>query len=311
MTARISVVLPTLNAGQVLEDLLAAVSRQDGGFDTEVIAIDSGSTDGTVARLCQAGATVIGVPRTAFNHGQTRNQALAHAEGEFAVLLVQDAVPVSRGWLAALVGPLLRDEMIAGTFARQVPAARASRVTAHYLAQWVAAQPQPRIVGPLTREAFVRMSPAERHVACAFDNVCSCIRLSVWKEHPFQPTAIAEDLEWARDVLLAGHKLAYVPDAVVEHSHERPVSYELQRAYLVHQRLEALFGLATVPTVSSLIRAVAATVPANARVAAREPRGRTRAVLRGAALGVALPLGQYLGARAAREGRELLRTHGI
>jgi hypothetical protein len=89
------------------------------------------------------------------------------------------------------------------------------------------------------------------------------------------------------------------------------VSYELQRTYLVHQRLETLFGLATVPTVGSLIRAVAATVPANARVAACEPRGRTRAVLRGAALGVVLPLGQYLGARAAREGRELLRARGI
>jgi rhamnosyltransferase len=311
MTAQISIVVPTLNAGPVLDDLLAAVSSQDGGFDPEVIAIDSGSTDGTVARLRDGGATVISVPRAAFNHGQTRNQALAHARGEFAVLLVQDAVPVSRGWLGALVGPLVRDGSIAGTFARQVPAACASRITAHYLAQWVAAQSQPRVAGPLTREAFDRMSPAERHATCAFDNVCSCVRLSVWKDHPFQPTAIAEDLEWARDVLLAGHRLAYVPDAVVEHSHERPVSYELQRTYLVHQRLEALFGLATVPTVSSLIRAVAATVPLNARVAAREPHGRARAVLRGAALGIAMPLGQYLGARAAREGRELLRTRGI
>jgi glycosyltransferase involved in cell wall biosynthesis len=311
MTARISVVVPTLNAGPILDDLLDGVARQDGGFETEVIAIDSGSTDGTLARLRQRGVTVISVPRTRFNHGQTRNQALAHASGELAVLLVQDAVPVSRGWLAALIGPLLRDGSIAGTFARQIPSAHASRVTAHYLAQWVAAQTRPRVMGPLTREAFARMSPAERHAACAFDNVCSCVRLSVWKNHPFQPTAIAEDLEWAREVLLAGHALAYVPDAVVEHSHERPVSYELQRTYLVHQRLETLFGLATVPTVGSLIRAVAATVPVNARVAAREPHGRTRAVLRAAALGIALPLGQYLGARAAREGRELLRTRGI
>ena len=311
MRSPIAVVVPTLNAGPVLDDLLAAVSSQDGGFDPEVIAIDSGSTDGTLARLRQAGATVISVPRTAFNHGQTRNQALAHAGGEFAVLLVQDAVPASRDWLSALVGPLVRDRSLAGTFARQVPAAGASRVTAHYLGQWVAAQTQPRVMGPLTREGFAGMSPAERHSVCAFDNVCSCVRLSVWRDYPFQPTAIAEDLEWGRDVLLAGHRLAYVPDAVVEHSHERPVSYELQRAYLVHQRLEALFGLAIVPTVSSLLRAVAATIPVNARVAAREPHGRTRAVLRGAALGVALPLGQYLGARAAREGRELLRARGI
>jgi rhamnosyltransferase len=135
--------------------------------------------------------------------------------------------------------------------------------------------------------------------------------LSIWADRPFPTTAIAEDLEWARDVLLAGHRLAYVPEAVVEHSHDRSVTYELQRTYLVHQRLQAIFGLSTVPTVASLVRAVAATVPANARIAFREPRQRFRAVVHGAALGIAQPLGQYLGARAARDRRELLRPHGI
>jgi hypothetical protein len=36
-----------------------------------------------------------------------------------------------------------------------------------------------------------------------------------------------------------------------------------------------------------------------------------RAVLRGTALGLAQPLGQYLGARSSRHRRELLRTSGI
>jgi rhamnosyltransferase len=152
------------------------------------------------------------------------------------------------------------------------------------------------------------MSPAERHLTCAFDNVCACIRLSVWRAHPFRPTPIAEDLEWAREVLLAGHKIAYVPNAVVRHSHERSARYELQRTYLVHQRLQAMFGLSTVPTIGSLLRSVASTVPVHVRLASGEPRGRGRALLRGAALAVALPLGQYLGARSAREGRTLLRT---
>jgi hypothetical protein len=36
-----------------------------------------------------------------------------------------------------------------------------------------------------------------------------------------------------------------------------------------------------------------------------------QAIARSAALAVAFPLGQYLGARSAREGRELLKTQGI
>ena len=148
-------------------------------------------------------------------------------------------------------------------------------------------------------------------MTCAFDNVCSCLRVSVWKAHPFHRTPIAEDLEWGMAVVLSGHKLVYVPDAAVWHSHERPVHYELQRTYLVHRQLQALFGLATVPTIGSLLRSVGATMLLHARIAARERRGIGRALVKGTALAVALPLGQYLGARSAREGRELLRTRGI
>src|SRR6185436_9167074 len=106
---------------------------------------------------------------------------------------------------------------------------------------------------------------------------------------PFRPTPIAEDLEWALEVLLAGYKLAYVPDAPVWHSHERPAAYELQRTYLVHQRLQTLFGLSTVPTVGSLVRAVASSLPMHVRLAAGDRPPRTRALLRGIALAMALP----------------------
>jgi rhamnosyltransferase len=308
---RVPIVIPTRNAGTTLGAVLSAIAQQDGDVIPEIVAIDSGSTDETLTVLDESGATVVTVASDRFNHGGTRNEALQRVAGEFAVLLVQDAVPASRSWLSALIAPLQRDGAIAGTFARQVPADGASRITAHYLDQWVAARPAARTVGPLTGEDLAGMSPAERHCVCAFDNVCSCIRLSVWRDHPFRPTAIAEDLEWGRDVLLAGYKLAYVPDAVVRHSHERSVWYELQRTYLVHQRLQTLFGLTTVPTMRSLARAIATSMPINARIAAREPRGRPQAILRGAALGVAQPLGQYLGARAARENRALLHPRGI
>lgn len=308
---RIPIIIPTRNAGPDLDRVLSAIASQTGPYEREIVAIDSGSTDGTLERLQRAGARVLSVAPRQFNHGTTRNDALSHANGDYAVLLVQDAVPASTAWLTTLVQPLVDDHSIAGTFARQVPHARASRVTAHYLAQWVAAQPAARTAGPLTPEVFDQMSPSDRHVACAFDNVCSCIRLSVWNDHRFPATPIGEDLEWARDVLLAGYRLSYVPGAVVEHSHERSVAYELQRTYLVHQRLKTLFGLTTVPTIGSLVRSIAATVPINASMAAHEPYGRGRAVLRAAALGIAQPVGQYLGARSAREGRELLRANGI
>jgi rhamnosyltransferase len=312
MTApAVSVVIPTFNAGTRLDEVLDAVQAQDGQCACDIIAVDSGSTDGTVERLRRRGARVVEVSPASFNHGDTRNTGLAVAAGELAVLLVQDAVPASAGWLAALIEPLLADPLVGGSFARQLPAPGASRLTVHHLSRWVAAQPTPRKVGPLCREDLARMTPAERHATCAFDNVCACVRLSVWRSHPFRRAAIAEDLEWGREVLLAGHKLAYAPGAAVWHSHERPVSYELQRTYLVHQRLHTLFGLETIPTVPALVRAVGMSIADHVQLAAGEDHGRLKALLRGAALGVAWPLGQYLGARSSRDGRTWMRTGRI
>lgn len=311
MTTRVSIVVPTRDGGDTLRRLLEAIGGQQGGFDIELIAADSGSTDGTLELLRRHRATIVAIPPGEFNHGVSRNAALARATGEFAVVIVQDAVPVDADWLAELVRPLGPNPSIAGTFARQQPWPDASRVTVHYAETWAAAAPQPRTVGPLTREALVSLNPAERHRLCAFDNVCACIRMSVWRQHPFRMTPIAEDLEWALEVLLAGYQLAYTPAARVWHSHDRSVRYELQRTYLVHQRLQLLFGLSTVPTVGALIRAVGTTMPLHARLAVLERRQRTRALVRAAGLAVAMPLGQYLGARSAREGRELLRTRGV
>ena len=309
MTAPVvSIVIPTFNGGPMLARLLDAIDAQSSAHPRRVVAVDSGSIDGTLELLQRRGAEVVSLTPGSFNHGTSRNEGVARAAADFAVLIVQDAVPASDRWLDALLAPLLTDDRVAGAFARQQPRTDASAVTTHYLSSWVACQPQPRVVGPLTREQFDAMTPEERHRACAFDNVCSCIRVAAWRTHPFRPTAIAEDLEWARDVLLDGYRLAYTPDAVVWHSHERSASYELQRTYLVHQRLQALFGLSTIPSAGSLVRAIAATVPAHLRLARR---AGPAALARAAALGVTLPLGQYLGARAAREGRELLRTRGI
>ena len=311
MTPRVSIVIPTRNGGRLLRRLLAAIEVQETTFDREVLAIDSGSTDGTLEVLREHGVSMLSVASSAFNHGATRNAALEQARGEFAVLIVQDAVPSGTNWLAELVGPLLADPMLAGTFARQQAWPDASRLTTHYLGRWLATDVRPRTVAALSSHQLATMSPAARHQICAFDNVCSCIRLSVWRTHPFRRTTIAEDLEWAREVLTSGYRLAYVPSAVVWHSHERSIRYELQRTYRVHQRLHALFGLSTVPTLPALARAVCSNVPLHLRLAAGEPRQRVRAMCRGAGLALAMPLGQYLGAKSARQGRELLRTEGI
>src|SRR5207237_1217101 len=120
-----------------------------------------------------------------------------------------------------------------------------------------------------------------------------------------------EDLAWAATVLRAGHRLAFVADAVVIHSHERSVAYELQRTYLAHQQLQSLLGLSTVPTLRALSASMLSCLWMHLRLASADRDPRPRAVVRALGLAFALPLGQYLGARSARCGRELLPVKGV
>jgi rhamnosyltransferase len=310
----VSVLLLTRDAGPRLSTVLAAVLRQEAPFRFEVVALDSGSTDGTQERLRQAGVRLVPVSPLEFNHGTTRNRGVRACRGAFVVMLVQDAEPETPGWLAALVAPLVGDEALAGTYARQVPVEGAGCVPRAYLAGYAAAAPEPRVQGLPDRGVFEALPPAERLRLCTFDNVCSCIRRSAWSRLPFPEVPIAEDLQWAREVLLEGYRLAYVPEARVRHLHDRPASYELKRTYLVHQQLRRLFGLRTIPSSVHLARAVATSLACHARWIAAAPapwRQKIAEMPRAAALAFALPLGQYLGARSADAGRELLRVRGV
>ncbi|MBP8302310.1 MAG: glycosyltransferase family 2 protein, partial [Planctomycetes bacterium] len=69
---RISLVIPTLNAGPLLDDVLAGIQRLEGTVFDEMLAIDSGSKDGTIERLQRAGFRIASIQKSDFDHGSTR-----------------------------------------------------------------------------------------------------------------------------------------------------------------------------------------------------------------------------------------------
>jgi rhamnosyltransferase len=295
---RVSIVLPTRNGAATLPAVLDGIGRQRAPFAVEVIAVDSGSTDGSRELLAGRVDRLITIAADAFNHGLTRNLGIEHARGELVILLVQDAIPATDLWLTNLTAPMFADDRLAGVFARQLPRPDASPVSRHYLSRYLASQEAGRTVAVASREEFEVLPPLDKLDRCTFDNVCSCVRRSVWLDRPFAETPIAEDVEWARDVLLSGYHLAYVPDAVVIHSHERSALYEFRRTLALHRRLYELFGVRTVPTLPLLVRAIVSSLSFHRRcelstIGARVPSARAMS------LAVVWPAAQYLGALAA------------
>ena len=295
----VSVVVPTKNGAATVVPLLDGLRRQQLELPLELVCVDSGSTDGTRELVKDRVDRLITISADAFNHGLTRNLGIEKSRGDFVVLLVQDAQPASQHLLRELVAPLLADSAVAGTFARQVPNPKASAITRHYLTRWVATSEHARIMPPMDRAELESLEPAQRVSRCAFDNVCACLRRTVWREHPLRRTPIAEDLAWAREVLLAGHRLVYTPRAVVVHSHERSAWHEFARTRLLHEQLFDLFELQTIPSLPLLFRAVATSLLLHLRL----ERVASRRMPRAMALALAWPCGQYLGGRAGLSNR--------
>src|SRR4051812_2862073 len=105
MAARsVSVVVPVKDGAQYLGELLDAVLAQRGEAPAglEILVIDSGSRDGSVAIARAAGVQVLEIDPPSFGHGRTRNLGAETTSGDVIAFLTQDATPVP-GWLAALL----------------------------------------------------------------------------------------------------------------------------------------------------------------------------------------------------------------
>ena len=111
-----SVVIPTKNPGPLFLRVLDMVMRQITNWPFEVIVIDSGSSDGTLAAVRRDFPSVrlVEIAPETFGHGRTRNQGVALSEGEFVALITHDALPANERWLEGMVAPMLENAKVAG-----------------------------------------------------------------------------------------------------------------------------------------------------------------------------------------------------
>ncbi|MBI4483389.1 MAG: glycosyltransferase [Acidobacteria bacterium] len=227
----VSVVIPTLNAGPLFEETLQKIRAQQGVGLREIVLVDSGSQDGTCALGERYGSAVYRVER--FNHGETRNEAVARCTAPFVILTVQDALPASTDWARRLVDCFDLGDRVAGVTGRSAP-----RENAGLIARWEIQQhyrvfyENSRVKKMEEPEGYRRLPLEQRIKLIAFDNVCSAIRRRVWEEVPFPPARFGEDLAWGKQVLLRGYWLVHEPDATVYHSHDRPLDYMVRRFYV-------------------------------------------------------------------------------
>lgn len=197
---RVSVIVRTRNEERWVEACLKRIRFQSVD-DVQVVLVDNGSSDQTVARARSVWPELIYVEIDRFIPGKALNDGIRASDGEFIVCVSSHCLPQDERWLENLQRNLC-DPEVAGVYGRQVPL--------HFTPSHD------------KRDLLVTFGLDRRvqHKDPFFHNANSMIPRRVWNLFPFdEDTTNIEDRLWARQVLDAGYHIVYDPSAAVYHHH--------------------------------------------------------------------------------------------
>lgn len=250
----VSVIVVARDEEENIRQCLSAVRDQEVDFETEIVVVDSGSTDRTGEVARSFGARVIDIPRTSFQHGRTRQMASERASGEYLVYLVADAVPADRRWLSSLVEAAGSGPKVAGAYSRQAPRKGAGPIEAFRLAHRRSSKEEREVRRIEKDQDFWAWTPEQRFDFCEFDDVSCCRRHDLLEKFPIPPVEWAEDLLWAREVLLAGYEIVFEPRSMVFHSHPDTLAHAFRRGYLDQAVVKRNFGVLYFDSVGAVLK---------------------------------------------------------
>jgi len=200
----VSVVIPAYNAEDTLGACLEALGAQSAPPDRyEVIVVDDGSDDGTVAVAREHGVRLVRQPNA--GPAAARNTGARAARGKILLFTDADCAPAP-DWIERMTAPF-DDPEVAG----------AKGVYRTRQREWVA-----RFVQQEYEERYARMVGQE----CIdfVDTYSAAYRRDIFLAHggfdSLFPLPSVEDQEFSFRLARVGCWLAFVPDAVVFHRHD-------------------------------------------------------------------------------------------
>jgi len=206
---KVSIIIRSYNDIEYIEQTMINIKAQIFQ-DYELINVDCDSKDGTWEIIQKYNdQKAYQIKPADYIPGKVLNNAIEQVSGDIIVFNNSDCVPQNEYWLEKLIAPL-DNENVAATFGNQLPRKDA----------------KPLIVKDNTR-AFGdgNISAEWKHF---FSLATSAVPTDLIRKYPFDnDIQYSEDIEWSWRLKKKGYKLIYVPDSLVEHSH----NYTIEQVY--------------------------------------------------------------------------------
>jgi glycosyltransferase involved in cell wall biosynthesis len=217
----VSIVIRALNEADHLPALFSGLLRQTRQPD-QVVVVDSGSVDDTVAIARAHGADIVHIEPERFSFGRALNLGCASADGELFVIASAHVYPLDEKWLEQLVAPFSRPD-VGLVYGAQTGDSRSHFSELELLRKWF-----PEVSDDDQRSPFC-------------NNANCAVRAEAWRALPYDETLTGlEDLDWAKRALAAGWKIVYRADARVAHIHNEPFAKTRnrhRREAIAHRRI--------------------------------------------------------------------------
>lgn len=232
----IGIVIPTWKGMKHLPHCLPFLIQSP--LRPRILVIDSSSNDGTVELARSMGVETLLIPQESFNHGMTREMGRNHLGTDIVVMMTQDAYPTSLRTLELLVLPLISNQASIA-YARQIPHEGAGLLAAF----------SRHFNYPSTSHIRSLDDIHEFGIYTFFcSNSCAAYLNRALDEIDGFPTILfGEDTVAVARLLQKQHRIAYVAEAEVRHSHDYTLKQEFCRHFdmgLSRQTFHHLFSIA-------------------------------------------------------------------
>ncbi len=115
-----SIIIRTLNEGKYLEELLRQIELQvTDQLQYEIILVDSGSEDETIAIAKSHDCRIIHIRRKDFSFGRSLTLGCEESKSDYLVMISGHCVPAGPNWLQSLCDPLIQGKA-SYTYGRQI-----------------------------------------------------------------------------------------------------------------------------------------------------------------------------------------------